>query len=1111
MITDEQIERHIKTHCQRSEEDRSAVAVLEYFLKSSEIFTSFSYDDKWPNTDGTFELVPNPEVTRRPSQNFFVQIKGTSCYKEDDGVVKYSLQSLAFPAFIAKEVTSDPGILFVIMNPTQKGKERIFWKYISVKLLNEIDFSHDSTTINFTKEDEIECNEDSLQLFINKLIQIEERHSFVKKLDNLEYKESDILKIIKARDKEICESIDRLDIEDETRESISKKMLTPLEDFCSSVLLLNAIFKGILKPSIRDAYDISLFDRKTRFLNEFLQCLKYLGRRIPEDGQNERLMLKYYDYLWDIRQLLRSKYKISVLHNLEKFPNHTDTDDIEYYEKVAKAINKATQSVGGTNKSRYFIEKKTPFYINGERYYELTLQLSGKYASKFNRLIAYSKENIETNYTIQIGYLKEYVQLWENPSEIKFITNWKVSIDPAILNRFSAILNKELKLKSTFGEYNSLMDFLKDTGMNLLDIVDLRNDKFDLVMEQIYRDKNTSYFKDILTILHQQFDINSRIYGKNVIRYTLLKLKEEIIESVIRKPDDVKFFRNKKLMISSKCGPFESKPFLYNLPGNKTNKSTLSRDVLKAVGLAELKSGKPYIYLKHLTETSGEIYHDKSKIDLEMLEEVKSFNSSLDDWDKDNGLTILEDTSLIHIDEYEKQTLFILNRLLNNTNGGISGQKQLNAKFVKEHKELFENTSTNKVDPLKKHAIENIFVNHRILMVYGAAGTGKTQLMDYISTLMDGRSKLFLTQTHTARENLERRITMPGFRSRFAVIDQINKSNETVDSDIVFIDECSTIDNLSMFKLLQKVKSDALFVLVGDIHQIESIDFGNWFYYAKSIISQSAIVELTSTWRTEDNDLKGLWEEVRKIGIKITEKLVIDGPFSEEISTKLFKNKKDEEVVLCLNYDGRFGLNNINNYFQDLNTSSEAYHWYEWSYKVNDPILFNDTRRFPSLYNNLKGKILEIEQDELSITFRIEVFKILTAFDVSSEFEICEHLDNSTIIKFTVYENKGAGVTEDEREVSRMRSIIPFQIAYAVSIHKSQGLEYDDVRIVIPKENAEKITHGVFYTAITRAKRKLKIYWHPDTMDLVIKNIKEGNKETLSLNIIKEKLEITKN
>jgi len=542
---------------------------------------------------------------------------------------------------------------------------------------------------------------------------------------------------------------------------------------------------------------------------------------------------------------------------------------------------------------------------------------------------------------------------------------------------------------------------------------------------------------------------------------------------------------------------------MYNLHGSKTNKSSLSRDVLKAVGMHLLKDYKPYVYLKSLTERSGEIYHNKLTIDSEMLAEIKLYNSHLNEWDKDNGLTILENETHVFIEEYENQTLLILNRLIDNTKDGVGGQKQLNAKFIREKSEIFGDL-VNKVDPLKRLAVENAFVNHRLLMVYGAAGTGKTQLMDYISTLMEGRSKLFLTKTHTAKENLIRRITMPGANSRFAVIDQIIKGKE-VDFDIVFIDECSTIDNRSMCNLLKRVKSDALFVLVGDIHQIESIDFGNWFYYAKNIISPTAIVELTSTWRTEDKDIKGLWEEVRNMGINITEKLVIDGPFSEEISNKLFKEKKDEEVVLCLNYDGRFGLNNINNYFQDLNTSSQAYHWYEWTYKVNDPILFNETKRFPSLYNNLKGKILKIEQDEESITFKIEVFKILTDFDSDSEFKICEYLDNSTIIKFTVYENKG-GATEEMREDSKMRSIIPFQIAYAVTIHKSQGLEYDDVRIVIPKENSETITHGAFYTAITRAKKKLKIYWHPETMNIVIKNMKNNSKESTSLNIIKEKL-----
>ena len=43
---------------------------------------------------------------------------------------------------------------------------------------------------------------------------------------------------------------------------------------------------------------------------------------------------------------------------------------------------------------------------------------------------------------------------------------------------------------------------------------------------------------------------------------------------------------------------------------------------------------------------------------------------------------------------------------------------------------------------------------------------------------------------------------------------------------------------------------------------------------------------------------------------------------------------------------------------------------------------------------------------------------------------------------------------------------VPFQIAYAVSIHKAQGLEYNSVKIVITKEVDEMITHNIFYTAL---------------------------------------------
>lgn len=64
--------------------------------------------------------------------------------------------------------------------------------------------------------------------------------------------------------------------------------------------------------------------------------------------------------------------------------------------------------------------------------------------------------------------------------------------------------------------------------------------------------------------------------------------------------------------------------------------------------------------------------------------------------------------------------------------------------------------------------------------------------------------------------------------------------------------------------------------------------------------------------------------------------------------------------------------------------------------------------------------------------------------------------------------------------------MIPFQVSYAVSIHKAQGLEYDSVKIVITEDIDEMITHKIFYTAITRTKNLLKIYWSPESQEKIL-------------------------
>ena len=150
------MKEHISTHTEQSAEDRSAVSYLESVLSpDGRINTCFSSDDKWPNDDGMFEYVSNPDISRRPEQKFIVQIKGTHVYTDKNGIISYNLKSLAFPAYIASEVTADPGVLFLILNPDIRGKKRIFWKYLSPAVLKTINFEQSSTTIKFYPEDEI--------------------------------------------------------------------------------------------------------------------------------------------------------------------------------------------------------------------------------------------------------------------------------------------------------------------------------------------------------------------------------------------------------------------------------------------------------------------------------------------------------------------------------------------------------------------------------------------------------------------------------------------------------------------------------------------------------------------------------------------------------------------------------------------------------------------------------------------------------------------------------------------------------------------------------------------------------------------------------------------
>ena len=376
-----------------------------------------------------------------------------------------------------------------------------------------------------------------------------------------------------------------------------------------------------------------------------------------------------------------------------------------------------------------------------------------------------------------------------------------------------------------------------------------------------------------------------------------------------------------------------------------------------------------------------------------------------------------------------------------------------------------------------------LFDKHDVAIVYGAAGTGKTTLIKHISSYFADLNKLYLTNTNPAKENLRRQIKVSN--CQFSTIASSDALVEKGGHDIVFIDECSTVDNFAMVQLLRNLKC-RLLVLVGDIYQIRSIKFGNWFGLARYFVESDMIYELTTPYRCKQHEMLEFWDKVRRLDER-TEECIAMQHYASELDDSVFVRDDSDEIILCLNYDGLYGINNINRFLQNDNPN-RAVAWDAWTYKVGDPVIFNDQNRFyPTLYNNLKGWIRGIEKTEATIQFDIEVDMALDEFGAKTaglELLDCE-MPGHSMIRFSV----GHYVDDDARE-KQSNEVVPFQVAYAISIHKAQGLEYNSVKVIITNEIEERITHNIFYTAITRARKQLKIYWTPETQHKILSNMK---------------------
>ncbi|MCM3584262.1 ATP-dependent RecD-like DNA helicase [Mesobacillus maritimus] len=878
--------------------------------------------------------------------------------------------------------------------------------------------------------------------------------------------------------KVICRHIDSLGTS--PRGVVSQDILSQLRNFAEHIMLKFYANGQDIENSydnICKAIDFVKTRGNLKVLRRFHDYLQIVASHYTLDEENsERLMLKYYEYLLRIKNLLHDSLSLDVLGNLDKFPLNMDSNMQGYYEKIAAKIKRYNmQGVGKSEK--YYIQKIKPFFVGQRIYYEVTFTPANDYASKFNRVIAFTNLDITDNYAVKFSLAHDNIEILGKTMPIIVIVGWEVAIRDCEFKNFTSLI-RGTAVTTGYAEQQGISQFLTSTGFNLTELVDFSDTEFQKIKQQAtQRAKAVVFFNDLERC---RTIIKANAVGSNLLRYLLYHLNNKVIKNQQQSLANNKL---SGLYVKNGCIPFDSMPFNTSPIGHNPRLG----DLFACIDAAERQHEILARLVRNNTEIKGQLFTPVKDIvgfdDVEAL--VRIYNSTIWHGHLENSKLVIE-TGHIFINGYKNDTRFIIAKLEDLAKSGVQNYSNSVKAWLSEPNHGVDCDE-------KKEALTRMFEKSQVALLYGSAGTGKSTFINHIAHFFADKEKLFLAQTNPAVDNLKRRVTASN--CTFSTITKFLKRQSNVtDYDLLIIDECSTVNNRDMRDILIKA-TYKLLVMVGDSYQITSIRFGNWFSVAREFVPETSVFELTKPYRSNNEGLLSLWDRVRKTDDTILELITRRG-YSTTLDVSIFDPAESDEIILCLNYDGLYGINNINRFLQESNLNVSVL-WGIQKYKVNDPILFNDSGRFaPLIYNNMKGWIVGIEildSEKLTerIQFDIELDTVINGVDASGQdFELLDNLESgNSVIRFCVNKLKNT----DEDDDGSSKAVVPFQVAYAVSIHKAQGLEYNSVKIVITDEIDELITHNIFYTAITRARKKLKIYWTPEVEQRVLSNIKPKN------------------
>ena len=868
---------------------------------------------------------------------------------------------------------------------------------------------------------------------------------------------------IRSIDGVICSNIATLG---DKRGLLSQNMLSQLRNLIEGVAVLIHTNDGNAEHDY-EAITAGLAFIKSRgnlaFLNRFYTLLQPSTSHYTFDGDaSERLMLKYYEYLHRLRVFLHDQFGMDVLVNLELFPIDLDPSLREYHEKIAERISTVRQlPTDDDTSSRYYVVRTRPFFTGGRIYYEVTFSNPVDKTNKFDRIIAFTDQDIDDKYAAILTLRSDSIDVLGKTMPITIIRAWEVSIRPCELNNFARFFGPKTNVGAGSVEYRGLMQYLTATGSTLVDLVDLPSVRYEYVKSEVTQKVSAPRIFEILDKARNI--IQQRLPGHIVLRYLLLHLKNSVLRQQYGHEG---CGRLSGLMLQWGCIPFDRMPFCTSLPGHNPR----YWDLVESLGTTGRTHELLARHVKNNVESRGMLYTPLA--DLEPFGDVaallRQHNDALYYTAPHQARSLDIDRGHVFIRGYESEIVHIVQKIQGHAASGVGGWKEAIGHWL--------NGLTNPLDDdTKVDALKSLFERSHVALIYGAAGTGKSTMVDYIANYFNQQPMLLLANTHPAVDNLKRRVRTQDAEFR-TIASHNRKARIDPEYGVVVIDECSTVSNKDMLEVLQGTKFKLL-VLVGDVYQIESIQFGNWFGIMRSFVPNQSIFELTKPYRTSNPGLLGLWQKVRNIDDDITEAMTRGG-YSTVLSEKLFEAQRVDEIILCLNYDGLYGINNINRFLQSSNPNPPVT-WGPSIYKVGDPVVFNDTERFkPVIFNNLKGRIVGIHPDRGRIRFEIDLDRDVTELSTAGT-----ELDwvRDSVVAFNVFE-----LANSDDDDALLNTSVPFQVAYAVSIHKAQGLEYESVKVVITDANEEEISHSILYTALTRAREYLQVFWTPETQQSVI-------------------------